>query len=164
MEGFRHGRVRRLVFRLPLAFDRLGLRGLERLATRLIGVEWIVLETIGRRSGRRHTVMLDVVGRDLRRDVYYVQPAYGRRSDWVRNVLHHPDVVARVGDRQFRARVRDATGAEGAEVVLRFLRAHPRYARVIVWFVGYVDRIDRPDDEVRAELRDTPVLAVEVFG
>jgi deazaflavin-dependent oxidoreductase (nitroreductase family) len=156
------GRFRRLLFRAPLLLDRMGVRGLERLMAWACGVEWIVLETIGRRTGRPHTVVLDVVGRDAERDAYYVQPAYGRAARWVRNVVAHPEVTARIGDRVVRARVREATGAEGSKVVLRFIRAHPRYARVVVWFVGYVDRIDRPDDELRSLLAETPVFAVEV--
>ena len=126
-----------------------------------MGIEWIALETRGRRSGRVHTVMLDVVGYDAEHDTCYVQPAYGRRSAWVLNVTHNPDVIARVGERRFAARVRDATGAEGAEVVLRFIRDHPWYSRVIVWFVGYVERIDRSDEELRRELAGTPVFAIQ---
>jgi deazaflavin-dependent oxidoreductase (nitroreductase family) len=155
------GAFRRLLFGLPLLLDRLGARTLERAFARVLGVDWIVLETHGRRSGRPHTVVLDVVGRDPRRDVYYVQPAYGRGADWVRNVTANPDVAARVGERRFRARVRDATGREGADVVLAFLRAHPWYGRLIVWFVGYVQRIDRPDDALRRDLATTAVFAVE---
>jgi hypothetical protein len=157
----RPGPLRRLIFRLPLLLDRLGWRGPERLMARLIGVEWIVLETRGRRSGRTHTVVLDIVGRDSARDVYYVQPAYGSRADWARNAMSAPS-VARVGCRRAVVRLREATGSEGAEVVLRFVRGHPRYARLIVWFVGYVERIDRPDDELRRDLATTPVYALEV--
>lgn len=158
------GRLRRLIFRLPLLFDGTIGRALQRLLTRAVGVEWIVLETVGRRSGRAHTVVLDIVGRDQARDIYYVQPAYGRGAAWVRNVTAQPTVAARVGHRRMRARVRDASGAEGADVVLRFLRAHPWYGRVIVWFVGYVERVDRPDDELRRDLAATPVFAIEVVS
>jgi deazaflavin-dependent oxidoreductase (nitroreductase family) len=150
------------LFRLPLRAEQRGWHGLLRGAMWALGVDWIVLETRGRRSGRTHEVMLDIVGHDAARGIYYVQPAEGRRADWVRNAIAHPEIAARVGTRRRRARVRDATGAEGAEVVLRFLRAHPWYGRVIVWFVGYVDRIDRPDDELRRDLLTTPVFAVEV--
>ena len=153
--------MRRFLFRLPLRFERFGGLRLERMFARLVGIEWIRLETVGRRTGRPHVVVLDIVGHDRERDRYYVQPAHGRSSEWVRNVAAHPGVTARVGERRFRARVRDATGPEGAEVVLRFLRAHPRYARMIVFFVGYVERIDRPDDALRRDLATTPVLAVE---
>jgi hypothetical protein len=34
------------------------------------------------------------------------------------------------------------------------------YARLVVWLVGYVDRIDCPDDELRASLFETPVFAI----
>ncbi|MDX2167317.1 MAG: nitroreductase/quinone reductase family protein [Deltaproteobacteria bacterium] len=153
--------LRRALFRLPLAVERIAGWGVVRLATRLTGVEWIVLETIGRRSGRRHPVVVDVVGCDAARSIWYVQPADGWRSAWVHNVRAHPEIVARVDGRPLRVSVRDATGAEGADVVLRFLRTHPWYGRVIVWLVGYVDRINVPDAELRQALLTTPVFAVE---
>jgi deazaflavin-dependent oxidoreductase (nitroreductase family) len=151
---------RRALYRLPLVLDRAGIPWLERAFAALLGVDWIVLETVGRRSGRPHVVMLDVVGR---RDVpacWYVQPADGG-SDWVRNVRRQPRVVARAGGRRFAARVRDASGAEGAEVVLRFLRTHPWYGRLIVWLVGYAHDIDRPDDVVRRDLERATLFAIE---
>jgi deazaflavin-dependent oxidoreductase (nitroreductase family) len=135
---------------------RAGIRGLERV----LGIDWLLLTTTGRRSGRPHVVMLDAVGHDPASDTFYVQPADGRRADWVRNVATTPDVLAEVRGRRFEARVEDVTGPEGAEVVLHFIRSHPLYARVIVWFVGYVERVDVPDEELRAALATTPVFAV----
>jgi deazaflavin-dependent oxidoreductase (nitroreductase family) len=160
----RSGSLRRLLLRVPLLLDRAGIRWVERMFARTIGVQWIVLETIGRLSGRPHDVVLDIVGHDRPSDTYYVQPARGYRTDWVRNVRSTPTINARIGGRRVRARVRDATGREGADVVLRFVRAHPYYARLIVWFVGYVDRLDRSDDQLRLDLATTPVFAVEVLG
>lgn len=152
----RTSRIRRLLSRLPLHLHRVGIRGVERL----VGIDWIVLTTRGRRSGRPHTVMLDVVGHDPARETFYVQPADGRRADWVRNVLADPRVTVEARGRRVEARVDDVTGAGSAEVVLRFIRAHPWYSRFIVWFVGYVERIDRPDAELRAQLMATPVFAI----
>lgn len=150
------GLVRRWLFRLPLLLHRVGIRGIERL----IGIDWIVLTTTGRRSGRPHTVVLDVVGRDHARDVWYVQPAYGRDAAWVRNVEADPEARAEVDGRVLAVHVTDVTGPDGAEVVLRFLRRHPWYGRVIVWFVGYVDSVDRTDDDLRRRLAGTPVFAI----
>jgi deazaflavin-dependent oxidoreductase (nitroreductase family) len=135
---------------------RVGIRGVERV----LGIDWLLLSTTGRRSGRPHVVMLDSVGHDPASETYYVQPADGRRADWVRNVAANPDVTAEVRGRRFEARVADVTGPEGAEVVLHFIRAHPVYARIIVWFVRYVERVDVPDDELRRALATTPVFAV----
>ena len=148
--------LRRAVFRIPVLLHRAGIRGVERV----LGIDWLLLTTTGRRSGRPHVVMLDAVGHDPATDTFYVQPADGRRADWVRNVAANPDVTVEVHGRRFAARVENVTGPEGAEVVLHFIRSHPLYARIIVWFVGYVERVDVPDEELRRALATTPVFAV----
>jgi deazaflavin-dependent oxidoreductase (nitroreductase family) len=144
------------MYRLPLWFHRRGIRGYERI----LGIDWLVLTTRGRRTGAPRTVMLDVIGHDETHDVWYVQPADGRRSNWVQNLLANPEATVEVRNTKFRARATEVTGAEGADVVLRFIREHPRYARLVIWFVGYVDRVDIPDDELRAQLMNVPVVAL----
>ena len=149
-------RLRRVIFSVPVLLHRAGIRGIERV----LGIDWLLLTTTGRRSGRPHAVMLDAVGHDPASDTYYVQPADGRRADWVRNAVANPTVTVEVRGRRFEARVEDVTGPEGAEVVLHFIRTHPIYARIIVWFVGYVERVDVPDEDLRRALATTPVYAV----
>ena len=145
------------MYRLPLWFHRRGIRGYERI----LGIDWLVLTTRGRRTGKPRTVMLDVIGRDEARDVWYVQPADGRRANWVQNALANPTVSVEVRHRQFQARATDITGSEGADVVLRFIREHPLYARVIVWFIRYVDSINVADDELRQKLLNVPVIRLQ---
>lgn len=152
--------LRRFLYRLPLHLAPLGV---DRLAAWLTGVEWLVLDTVGRRTGRPHRVVLDVLHHDVVRDVYYVQPAYGAAADWVRNALHAPEVTARVGARRFRARVRDATGPEGGEAMLRLVRSHPWYARVVAWFVGHVKDLQRPDADLLPDLVVLPTFALDVI-
>ena len=147
--------VRRIVFRTPVLLHRLGVRGFERL----LGIDWILLTTTGRRTGRPHTVMLDVAARDITHDAYFVSPA-DARGDWVRNVRVEPRVEATVGGRTFHGHVREVTGPEGAEIMLRFMREHPWYAFTVNLFVGLVDRVGRSDDELRAQLETTPVFAI----
>jgi deazaflavin-dependent oxidoreductase (nitroreductase family) len=151
---------RRFLYRLPL---RLAPLGIDRLAARLTGVDWIILDTVGRRTGRPHRVVLDVLHHDAAPDVYYVQPAYGAGADWVRNALAAPVVTARVGARRFRARARDATGPEGAQATLRLIRAHPWYAQIVAWFVGHVKDLQRADDELLRDLAALPTLALDVI-
>ena len=142
--------------RAPLWLHRLGIRGLERI----VGIDWIVITTRGRRSGVPREVMLDVIGHDEATDTWYVQPADGRRANWFQNLLAHPTATVEVRGRHFEAHAHDVTGPEGAEVVLRFIRTHPLYARLIVWFVRYVDSIDHPDATLRAKLTTVPVMAL----
>lgn len=44
--------------------------------------------------------------------------------------------------------------------MLRFTRAHPRYASLVARSVGFVERTDRPDDELPRQLARFPVFAV----
>lgn len=148
--------LRRALYRLPLRLHALGIRGYERL----LGIDWIVLTTRGRRSGRPRTVMVDAVGHDAATGTWYVQPADAAGSHWLQNLRAHPIATVEVRGRRFRARAVEITGPEGAEVVLRFIRDHPRYARLVIRLVGYVDSPDRPDDELRALLRTVPVMAL----
>lgn len=147
----------RSLYRIPLWLRRHGVRGYERV----LGIEWIVVTTRGRRTGRPHAVVVDVVGRDA--GGWYVQPA-DPRAQWVRNVRADPRVTVEAGGRTIEAEAREITGSEGADVVLRFIRTHPWYAKVVVWFVGYVETTDLPDAELHARLREAIVFALRPVG
>jgi deazaflavin-dependent oxidoreductase (nitroreductase family) len=148
--------LRTTLYRLPLALRRLGIAGYERA----LGVDWIVLTTRGRRSGLAREVVLDAVGHDPGTDTWYVQPADEAGAQWLRNLRAHPVATVEVRGRRFQARATEVTGPVGAGVVLSFIRRHPWYARLVVWLVGYVDRVDLPDDELLAKLRSVVVVAL----
>jgi deazaflavin-dependent oxidoreductase (nitroreductase family) len=148
--------IRKWLYRLPLLLRRLGIHGYERV----LGISWIAVTTRGRRSGRPHAVMLDVIGRDEPTDTWYVSPANGRRSEWVRNALAEPAVTVEAGRRRVAARARDATGPEGAEVFLRFLREHRRYAQLVASLEAFPDLTGAPDEEVRSYGREMVVIAL----
>ena len=59
-------------------------------------------------------------------------------------------------------RARDASGVEGVEVFLRFVRAHPRYARLVARLGAFADVTGCGDDEARRALREVVVIALEV--
>ncbi len=150
--------LRRFLYRLPLVLEGSGLPA---LAQRVLGVDWIVLETVGRRTGRPHAVALDILHHDAEADRYYVQPAYGDAADWVRNVRRDARARARVGARRFEAGVRDVTGPEGAEAMLRFVAAHPWYARLIALFVGHVHGLGRPEPALRRDFERLTTFSVD---
>src|SRR5262245_39433632 len=105
------GHLLRALFRLPVQLYERRFRGYDRLFNR----EWILLTTTGRKTGRPHRVMLDLVGHDPSTKRYYIQPGWGRRCDWVRNIEVHSEVQAQVGSDAFRARALNVSGPEGAE-------------------------------------------------
>jgi deazaflavin-dependent oxidoreductase (nitroreductase family) len=147
----------RSLYRIPLWLRRRGVRGYERV----LGIEWIVVTTRGRRTGRPHAVVVDVVGRDA--GGWYVQPA-DPRAQWVLNARADPHVTVEAGGRTIDVEAREITGPEGADVVLRFIRRHPWYAKLVVWLVGYVETTDLPDAELRARLHRAVVFALRLAG
>src|SRR5262249_50200421 len=122
-----------------------------------------ILTTRGRRSGSPRTVMLDVIGHDAARDVWYVQPADGHRAHWLRNLRAHPEAKVEVLGRTFEAHAVDVTGSEGAEIILRFIREPRSHARLLACILRYVDPIDQPDAALRKKLQDVPVIALQAL-
>ena len=144
-----------MLHRLPILLHGLGIRGYERV----LGIDWLLLTTTGRRSRRPRTVMVDAIAHDGDSDTWYVQPAEPH-AHWLANLRADPTATVEVRGRRFAAHAEEITGPRGAEVILRFIREHPRYARVVIALVGYVDSPDHSDDDLRAKLRDVPVVAL----
>jgi deazaflavin-dependent oxidoreductase (nitroreductase family) len=66
----------------------------------LAGEPFCYVTARGRKTGRRHTIEIwfGLSGRTL-----YLLSGGGRRSDWVRNIIAHPEVGLRLGDEELRA-------------------------------------------------------------
>jgi deazaflavin-dependent oxidoreductase (nitroreductase family) len=92
----------------------------------LFGHRLLMLEHVGRTSGLRRYVVLEVVDRPAP-DRYVVVSGFGAQAQWLRNVLAHPQVRVSVGFRgsvSATARVLDAD--EAAAGLRRYAAAHPR--------------------------------------
>jgi deazaflavin-dependent oxidoreductase (nitroreductase family) len=125
----------RFVFRAPVPLFRRGLGGVFRA----LGFPWIELATRGRRSGRPHTVLLDCLHEDPASGRYFVQSAYGMRSDWVRNALAQGTFEAAVGKDRFEATLEVVSADEAAKVADAVRANHPFYARIVALFMGHFD-------------------------
>lgn len=122
--------VTRVLFRLPTVLYRLHLGW-------LLGGRFLLLGHVGRRSGRRRRVVLEVVEHDAAAGTYTIVSGYGTRADWYRNLLAHPRVELTVGGRRRRALAVPVAAGEGGEVLLRYARRHPRAIRGLVRFTGF---------------------------
>lgn len=119
----------KLLLRSPLLLYRVGLGG-------LLGSRFLLLEHIGRNSGRIRQTVLEVVQHDRARNVFYVAVGFGPRSDWYRNLRADPDCIVQVGRWRSRRRARPVPPAEGAELMVRYARRHPRAARALMRMMG----------------------------
>jgi membrane protein len=120
----RPGRVAAAILRAPSALYRLRLGG-------LLGHRFLALTHRGRRTGRLHTTVLEVVRWSADEAEAVVVSGFGRRADWYRNVVAGGAVEVRVGRRCFRPEVRVLGAAEAAAVLEDYERRHRVAAPVI---------------------------------
>ena len=119
-------------FKFPVWLHKMGLGGWERI----IGAQWMLITTTGRKSGKPRDVMVDVMDYDPAADTYYIEAAYGDRADWVKNIEANPLFQAQVRRRKFTARLIALTGFEAGELMVKFYRAKPAYTRSVMAMVG----------------------------
>lgn len=144
----------KLFFKFPLLLHKIGLGGWEKL----IGAEWMLLSTTGRKTGRRRDSMVDVMDYDAESDTYYIEAAYGSRADWFKNIQANPVFDAQVGRRKFKATAEELSGKDTGEALVRFFRRKPAYTRSVMAMVGMKFK---DEDELRKLGENLTLLAVK---
>ena len=119
-------------FRIPVWMHKLGVGGWERL----IGAQWMLITTVGRKSGKPRDTMVDVMDYDAASDTYYIEAAYGSRADWYKNMQANPVFEVRVGRRKFQASATPLTNEGAGEMMVQFFRKKPAYTRSVMAMVG----------------------------
>ena len=91
----------------------------------VLGHRLLLLEHIGRKSGTRRRVVLEVVER-RGRDTYVIVSGFGTRAQWYRNVVAHPEVRVSVGFQVRRPALAVALGDEDvANTLNTYATRHP---------------------------------------
>jgi deazaflavin-dependent oxidoreductase (nitroreductase family) len=124
--------LQKFFFKVPVWFHKIGFGGWERM----IGAQWMLITTIGRKSGKPREAMVDVMDYNATSDTYYIEAAYGSRADWVRNIEANPRFKAQVGRRKFYAHMSTLSNEDAGELVVKFFRAKPAYTRSVMAMVG----------------------------
>jgi deazaflavin-dependent oxidoreductase (nitroreductase family) len=122
----------KIFFKIPVFVARLGFAGWERW----IGLEWMLLATTGRKSGKKRYTMVDVLLYDPEKDTYIIEVGFGKSSDWYRNIQAQPLFEARVGRRKFRAAAEELPPDRTGDMMVNFVRRRPAYAKSVLRAVG----------------------------
>lgn len=122
--------LKRLLFRLPLWLYRLELGW-------VLGGRFLLLNHIGRKSGRPHQTVLEVADHDPISDVYSVASGWGEKSDWYRNLRAHPQVTIRVGGRKLAVTAELLSPEASAEAMVSYGRRYPKVAPTLARVMGY---------------------------
>jgi deazaflavin-dependent oxidoreductase (nitroreductase family) len=109
----------RRLMRVPIWLYRAGLGF-------LFGTRMLMLEHIGRTSGAKRYVVLEVVGHPSP-EVYIIASGFGDRAQWFRNLTANPHVrVSVAGHGPRTATARRLSGAEADAALADYVRSHPR--------------------------------------
>jgi deazaflavin-dependent oxidoreductase (nitroreductase family) len=85
---------------------------------RLANEDFCYLTTVGRRSGKPHTIEIWFAREDA---ILYLLSGGGGKADWVRNLRKSPEVKVRIGTRTVLARARARVTREEDALARRLL-------------------------------------------
>jgi len=108
----------RLVVRMPIILYRTGLGF-------LLGDRFLMLIHKGRKSGRSHRVVLEVVQHDLINDRYYIASGWGEKSNWYQNIINNPNVKFQVKNRKYDAYATRVDKEETTDVLFDYATRNP---------------------------------------
>ena len=92
----------------------------------VLGSRFLMLEHIGRKSGVRRYVVLEVVGHPTP-DSYIVASGFGAKAQWFRNIKSNPRVRVYTGSRApVPATARILTRQEADRALGAYIAAHPQ--------------------------------------
>ena len=120
----RPGSVLRWLFRLPAWLYRWRCGW-------LLGHRFLLLAHVGRRTGRRHATVLEVLEyREPAREAV-VMSGFGHRANWLRNIDARPGYAITIGRCRFIAAHRRLMTAEAITVIANYERRHRLAAPVV---------------------------------
>jgi deazaflavin-dependent oxidoreductase (nitroreductase family) len=120
----RPGRALRWLLRLPVRLYRWRLGW-------LLGHRFLLLVHVGRRTGRIHETVLEVVQYDRTSGVAVVMSGFGRRADWYQNLRHRPALRVVIGRTTFVPSHRDLTQEAAISVMANYERRNRLAAPIV---------------------------------
>jgi deazaflavin-dependent oxidoreductase (nitroreductase family) len=149
------GRLALAVFRLPLLLYRLGWGW-------LLGDTFLLLVHAGRKTGQSYSAVAMILSRDPQSHEAVICSAWGKDSDWIRNIQVHPAMKVQIGRESFTPGQRFLSTDEGAAVLAGFQRRHPYRSRLLSSVLGWGDL--RLDAAVREFVSTRPFVAFWPLG
>lgn len=123
----------------------------------LLGDRFVLIDHVGRNSGRRYQTPVEVVVHDRDSAEYIVCSGTGAQADWYRNLRASPAPAVQVGRRRWRPHQRMLGQQEAAERFKVYEDAHPRTAGRLLRAMG--NSYDGTDAGRMAMMADMPMVA-----
>jgi deazaflavin-dependent oxidoreductase (nitroreductase family) len=146
----RRALIARLLLRSPVWLYRLGLGW-------ILGHEFLLLTHAGRRTGRVRETALKVLHHDPATRESIVASAWGRQTDWFRNIQARPPLSVRIGSEWYVPRQRILPSDEAAAVLQDWTRRQRWFARLMLTQLGL--SLDMVETERAALVDRLPFVA-----
>ena len=141
----------RLAWRAPIWLYRLGLGW-------LLGKRFILINHVGRKTGKLRQAVVEVVRYEPDTDTYIVVSGFGGNSDWYQNLMAHPQVWVQVGLKRKWVCAERLPQSRAAEVLLEYNHQHPVLLRTLARVLGYPT--DGSEADVRFFASQLPMVAL----
>ena len=138
------------LWRLPIWLYRLKLGG-------LMGHRALLLNHIGRVSGKPRTAMLEVVHYEPKTNTHYVASGFGEKSQWFQNIMKTPDVNIQVGNQKIPVTAERLPIDEAEKIFEIYQQKHPNAIKNLSKLVGY--ELGDSEEEIRAFMHSIPIIA-----
>ncbi|MEZ4592715.1 MAG: nitroreductase family deazaflavin-dependent oxidoreductase [Chloroflexota bacterium] len=122
--------LKKFFFRAPLFLYRIGLGG-------LLGQRFLLLNHVGRKSGKPRQTVLELVNHDKASDTYYIASGFGKKSDWYLNILARPQVNIQVGWRKMAVTAVPLTPEQSGQAMADYARRYPTAAKNLSKILGF---------------------------
>jgi deazaflavin-dependent oxidoreductase (nitroreductase family) len=116
----------------------------------LLGHRFLLLTLQGRKTGKTHQTMLEVVSFDRSTGESTVMSAYGIRSDWYQNIIAHAALKVQTAGRQYVPELRLLDVEERFTALAMYERRYRWAFRAVMTYLGY--RYDGSDAGLRTLL------------
>ncbi len=118
------------MFRMPILFYRWKLGW-------LLGKRFLLLNHVGRKSGKARQAVLEVAHYDPKTNQYTVAAGFGPQSHWYRNLQKTPDVTIQVGRRKMSMVAELLSPEQSGQAMMRYAQQHPTAAKNLMKMLGY---------------------------
>ncbi len=122
----------------------------------LLGHRFLLLTHRGRKSGKAHQTVLEVVSYDRNTGESTVMSAYGIRADWYQNIMARPALEVQTAGRRYVPEQRMLDAKERFAVLATYERRYARAFRAVLKYLGY--RYDGTEDGLRVLADEVVVL------
>ena len=145
----------RLIWRLPIWLLRAHLGW-------LLTSHFLLVEHVGRKSGKTRRVVLEIIKHDKASDIYFVAAGFGPSSDWYLNLVKTPRARIQSGFRKADA-VAEVMPIDDAErIITDYARRYPASIRMLAKILGY--EVRQGEHDYRGFAKFLPIVALKVIG